>query len=216
MGAIHSAYYNNDKFRRVFEIFRSHFPKVPYLIYSDMGDDFSGYIDDYTFYKRADIRYYGTGPNAYWYDNWDIWHSYYERLREACIVCDTDYIILMEDDVFIANTFEITIDFDLCGPCGNATLSNYITSYLERKLEKKINPYYGLCGGSIFNSKKFLDNYDRILDNLHSLHYEYSNNLTEPIAIVGDGNFTIQFNLLGLDYKCSKWAGKEIIHPWKS
>jgi hypothetical protein len=155
IGALHNTFYKKEAFRYVFSNFRKYFPNNPYLIYSDMGDDFSEYIDENTFYKRADLRYYGTGPNAYWKDNWNIWHSYYQRLKDACGICQTDYILLMEDDVLITNHFEIDTDFDLCGPCHN-TLSPFIISYLENKLNKKINPFYGLCGGSIFNSRRFL------------------------------------------------------------
>lgn len=214
LGVFHQAYYNKNQFKFAFSNFRKHFPDSPYLIYSDTGDDFSEYVDDYTHYKYSDVRLYGTGPNALWKDNWVKWHTYFDRLRDTCETCKTDYILIMEDDVFITNKFEIVDDFDFCGPCINP-LSPFIIAYLENKLKKSINPFYGLCGGAIFNSKKFIDNYDKILDNLHNLHYEYSNNLEEVIAIVADGNFTIQFNLLGLEYSCSKWMNKEIIHPYK-
>jgi hypothetical protein len=213
LGAFHSTYYNKEQFKYAFDNFKRHFPESPYLIYSDMGDDFSEYVDDKTFYKRSDIRYWGTGPNSYWGDNWDMWHSYFNRLKDACEICNTDYIIVMEDDVLITSKFNIIDDFDFCGPC-NAKLSPHIISYIENKIGRKINPYYGLCGGSIFNSKKFLENYSKIIENLHNYHYEYSNNLSEPIAIVPDGNFTIQFNLLGFEYSCSKWINNNIIHPY--
>jgi len=178
-----------------------------------MGDDFSEYVDENTFYKRADLRYFGTGPNAYWGDNWEIWHSYYQRLKDACEMCKTDYILLMEDDVLITKSFEINRDFDLCGFC-RAELSTHIISFIEKKINQKINTHYGLCGGAIFNAKKFLENYSKIIENLHKYHYEYSNNLTEPISLVGDGNFTIQFNLIGLKYECSEWSDSHIIHPY--
>jgi hypothetical protein len=215
IGAFHSAYYNNDKFKVVLGNFRNYFPVSPYVIYSDMGDDFTNHINDFTFYRRSEIRYFGTGPNAYWNDNWEIWHSYYKRLKDSCLICDTDYVILMEDDVLIRNYFEITEDFDLCGPCGGSLLTNHIVSYIEKKTGTKINPHYGLSGGAIFNARKFLKYYNQILDNLHQYHYEYSDHLKEPVSLVGDGNFAIQFNLLGLNYTCSKWLGNEIIHPWK-
>ena len=214
LGVFHSTYYNREQFKFSFNNFRKHFPNAPYLIYSDFGDDFLEYVDDNTFFKKSNIRYYGTGPNAYWNDNWDIWFSYYQRLKDACEICGTDYILVMEDDVLINNHFNIEEDFDFCGPC-SAYLSNNIINFIESKINEKINSHYGLCGGSIFNAKKFLENYDKILDNLKKYHYEYSSNLTDIISLVGDGNFTIQFNLLGLKYECSKWILDEtIIHPY--
>ena len=214
LGVFHSTYYNREQFKFSFNNFRKHFPNAPYLIYSDFGDDFLEYVDDNTFFKKSDIRYYGTGPNSYWRDNWDLWYSYYQRLKDACEICDTDYIMVMEDDVLLTKPFTIENDFDFCGPC-SGTLSHRIIQYIENKINKPINPHYGLCGGAIFNSKKFLENYSEILSNLKKYHYEYSANLTENIALVPDGNFTIQFNLLGFTYDCSKWLSDgTIIHPY--
>jgi hypothetical protein len=215
LGVFHSSYYNRDPFKFSFSNFRKHFPDSPYVIYSDMGDDFSEYVNENTHYRRSDIRYYGSGEKCYWRDNWDLWYSYYERLKISSEICNTDYILVMEDDVLITRKFDIEKDFNFCGPC-SSKLSDFIINYIENKIGGKINPFYGLCGGSIFNSKIFLDNYENILENLKKFHFEYSNNLKEPQSIVPDGNFTIQFNLLGLDYSCSPWMKDgSIIHPYK-
>jgi hypothetical protein len=217
LGVFHPSYYNAKEFKSAFQNFRKYFPDSPYLIYSDMGDDFSEYVDDKTFYKRADIRYYGTGPKSYWGDDWDIWFSYYQRLKDSCEICNTDYIMVMEDDVLITRNFTIEEDFNFCGPC-NAEISPKIIEYIENRLGYKIqNTHYGLCGGSIFNARKFLENYDSILENLKNLHYEYTFNLTENHGFVPDCNFTIHFNLLGLGYSCSPWVKDgTIIHPYKN
>lgn len=217
LGVFHSTYYNAKAFQCSFNEFRKHFPEVPYLIYSDMGDDFDEYVDDKTFFKKSDIRYYGSGPNSYWRDNWDLWFSYYQRLKDACEMCKTDYIMVMEDDVLITSPFLIESDFDVCGPC-NATLNYRVVQYIESSRKRPLNNhYYGLCGGSMFNAKKFLDNYDNILENLKKLHYEYSYNLEEVHGFVPDSNFVIQFSLLGMDYSCSPWVSNgSIIHPHKN
>jgi hypothetical protein len=217
LGVFHSTYYNAKAFQCSFRNFRNYFPEVPYLIYSDMGDDFHEYVDDKTFFKKADIRHYGTGPNSYWKDNWELWFSYYQRLKDACEICKTDYIMSMEDDVLITRSFTIEDDFNVCGPC-HATLDPRIVQYLESYLGRPLyNRHYGLCGGAIFNAKKFLDNYDNILENLKNLHYEYSYNLEEGQGFVADSNFIIQFTLLGLDYSCSPWVlDGSIIHPHKN
>jgi hypothetical protein len=215
LGIFHSTYYNKEQFKFSYENLRKHLPNIPYLIYSDNGDDFSEYCNDNTFYKKSNIRYYGTGPNSYWKDNWEIWFSYYQRLKDACEICKTDYIMVMEDDVLITQPIVIKNDFDFCGPC-SGRLSHKIINYIEQKINETISPFYGLCGGAIFNAKKFLENYDKILFNLKNYHYEYSSNLTDLVAIVGDGNFTIQFNLLGLKYNCSEWISNgTIVHPYK-
>jgi len=215
IGVFHSTYYNEDAFKFAFTNFRKYFPYDPYVIYSDNGDDFSEYVDENTYYLRSDVRYWGSGPNSLWYDKWELWESYYKRLKDTCEICNTDYIMIMEDDVLITESFNIDSEFDFCGPC-SAKLSNHTIAFLKSRGVNNKNMFYGLCGGAMFNRKKFLDNYDEIIKNLKKFHYEYSDNLRDPIAISPDGNFTIQFNLLGFNYTCSKWLeNKKIIHPFK-
>lgn len=216
IGVYHSAYHNKRAFKFAFETFRKFFPDTPYVIYSDTGDDFSEYVNINTHYRRANIRFYGTGPNAFWYDNWEIWESYYGRIKDSCEICNTDYMLVMEDDVLITKKFELSKDFDVAGPC-RAHLPYNTIKFIEKYLNRPMySTHYGLCGGAMFNTKKFLDNYDKIISNLKMLHYEYSDNLKEPIAIVGDGNFVIQFNLLGFKYECLEHIiNTGIIHPFK-
>lgn len=204
-----------------FSEFRKHFPNSPYLIVSDDGEDFSEYTDDKTYFTKSKTRLWGSGPNAYYYDNWEQWLDYYSKLKMACEICDTDYIMNMEDDVLINNSFTITNDFDVCGPCNGMLPDHTIKSikkiisnnFNEKNLDK--NYFYGLCGGAIFNARKFLDNYNLMIDNLKKYHYEYTRNLTEMIPLAADANFVVQFNLLNLNYTCSQWMDNEIIHPYK-
>lgn len=220
LGVWHRTYYNKLAFKTAFQEFRKFFPESPYLIISDTGDDFSEYVDEKTFFIMSKIRLWGTGPNAYFNDNLDQWMEYYGSLKKACEICNTDYIMSMEDDVLIKERFDIIEDFDICGPCV-ATIPERTQNYIRKNLldnfgvteEKKY--FYGLSGGAIFNAKKFLENYDKIIDNLKKLHNEYTFNLTEPVSAVADANFVIHFNLLNLNYVCSPWLGKEIIHPFK-
>lgn len=215
LGAFHSTYYDRKAFQFAFENFRLHFPKSPYLIYSDDGDDFSKYVDQNTYFLKSEIRYWGTGPNSIWYDNWVLWESYYKRLKDSCEICQTDYMIIMEDDVLITKPFLIEEKFDLSGPC-QARLSNHTINFLSKKSIQLKNNFYGLSGGAIFRVQPFLENYDKILENLKNYHYEYTNQLQDLIAMSPDGNFTIHFNLLGLQYECSNWlTNGTIIHPFK-
>lgn len=216
LGAYHRTYYNGVAFKKAFEEFRRFFPTSPYVIISDNGDDFSEYVNEHTFFIKSNIRLWGTGPNAQYGDNFEQWENFYNMIKKSCELCNTDYIISMEDDVLIKNKFEIDFDFDHCGPCYLAKLPDHTVSFIEKKLNKTLlNTHYGLSGGAMFNRKKFIDNFDKIIYNLKKYHLDYSNNLKEIITLVGDGNFTTNLNLIGLDYVCNPWLGKEIIHPFK-
>jgi len=216
IGSLHRTYYNKKAFKFAFESFRSAFPNAPYVIISDNGDDFSEYVNENTYFIKSDVRNYGTGPNSVWYDKWEIIFDYYYRIKQSCEIVKTDYIILMEDDVLIKNSINIDDDFDLCGPC-KARLSKHMIDFIRSHIKTNEKEFfYGFSGGAILNCKSFLDNYEKILENVKNYHIKYSNDLSEQIAMAGDGNLTFHFYLLGLKYSCSKWLKNgTITHPFK-
>ena len=214
IGVYHQSYYNKKAFQFAYNSFRKHFPTSPYVIYSDNGDDFSEYVSEYCHYRHSNVRNYGTGENAYWRDNVDIFINYYTRIKDACELCKTDYMMIMEDDVYVTKSFEITEDFDMVGPC-RAKLDSYLIQFITQTIGREFNDHYGMCGGSMFRTSIFVDNFNTIIDNLR----KYQEKLAKEsvIASVGDGNLTVQFNLLGYNYKCSQWMQNgTIIHPYKN
>ena len=67
----------------------------------------------------------------------------------------------------------------------------------------------------MFRTSIFVDNFNTIIDNL--CKYQEKLAKESQIASVGDGNLTVQFNLLGYNYKCSPWIRDgTIIHPYKN
>lgn len=213
LGVYHQSYYNRQAFKFAYSSFRTHFPTAPYVIYSDNGDDYSEYQSEYCFYRRSDVRNYGTGDNAYWRNNVDMFINYYSRIKEACELCKTDYMMIMEDDVYVKEPFELYRDFDFAGPCV-AKLDSYVLGFLTRKTGKHFEGYYGMCGGSIFRTSILVDNFYKIIHNLRTYQEDLSKE--SIISCVGDGNLTIQFHLLGYEYLCSPWLNGRIIqHPHK-
>jgi hypothetical protein len=214
LGVYHQSYYNQKAFQFAYNSFRTHFPTSPYVIYSDNGDDFSEYVSEHCYYRHSNVRNYGTGENAYWRDNVDMFINYYTRIKDACELCKTDYMLMMEDDVYVTKSFQITEDFDMVGPC-RAKLDSYLVQFITQTIGREFNDYYGMCGGSMFRTSIFVDNFNTIIDNLHK--YQEKMAKESHIASVGDGNLTVQFNLLGYNYKCSQWMQNgTIIHPYKN
>lgn len=218
LGALHQTYYKREAFKFSFNEFRKHFPESPYLIISDSGEDFYEFQNENTFFLKSEIRNYGGGPNANKLfrnpENNYIWIDWYDRIKKACEICKTDYLIMMEDDVYIRNRFDINFEFDMCGPIINR-ISDFTINFIEGKIGKKISGNYGFHGGSILNCKTYLENYDRIIENFKNYHGEYSNNYQDSTSLAGDANTMIQFYLIGKDYSLSPWYGNEILHPYK-
>jgi hypothetical protein len=219
LGAFHQTYYKRNSFDFAFNQLRKNFPEIPYLILSDSGDDFHEYQNSNTFFIKSEIRNYGGGPNADILfrspENDFIWIDWYNRIKIACEICGTDYLLMMEDDVYIRERFEINFNFDLCGPMINK-LSDYTIRFIQNKIGKNISGYYGFCGGSILNCRTYLENYDIIIENFKKFHREYTNNYQDRISLAGDANTMIQFYLIGKEYSNSPWYGNQILHPYKN
>jgi hypothetical protein len=103
-------------------------------------------------------------------------------------------MMIMEDDVYVKEPFQLHKDFDFAGPC-IAKLDSYVLGFLTRKTGKHFEGYYGMCGGSMFRTNILVDNFDKIIDNLRT--YQETLSKERIISCVGDGNLTIQFHLLG-------------------
>ena len=219
LGAFHQTYYKKFAFKMAYNQFRKHFPDSPYVILSDCGDDFSEYQNDKTFFIKSELRNYGGGSGAVRLftnpENDYVWIDWYERIKKACELCQTDYLIMMEDDVLIKSNFKIDFDFDICGPTINK-LDGMIIKFIENIVGYKISGWYGFNGGCMLNCKTYLQNYDNLIQNFKKYHKIYTDNYQNLIALAGDANTMIQFYLLGKEYSSSPWYGKEIIHPYKA
>ena len=97
------------------------------------------------------------------------------EIQEAfCELCGTDHIIMMEDDILIRGEIHVPDDWEFAGQAkpGNYLREEFL-DYMTRKygVEWNVN-YYGTGGGSIFNAKTFLANYDRVI-NIFNEEFDY-------------------------------------------
>ena len=116
-GAIYPCYNNKKATSFVLENFRRCFPNNPILLISDGGLDFSDVAEKYScFYEWRD-NIFGNSDNGY---NKDFFNAartkeWYSRHKRACDLCQTDYMMLLEDDVWIREPFKLTEPFALKG-----------------------------------------------------------------------------------------------------
>jgi hypothetical protein len=209
MDAIYQCFKKNDQVEFVLENFFKNGGDKVYLL-SDAGNDFS-YLKE--IYKDKLIYKYNNEKT--WCDTcgwssksqalyWMIWYT------EACRQLSSDYIILLEDDVYVrGNLNEIEILYDIMGPslhCHNQIdpiLENYLNTIDNKNISLK---YYGGCGGTIMNRKiiakgefpYLLNNYyDDLLSISHKIKFS-------------DALITVLYRLSG----CIYGANKDYTETW--
>jgi len=181
--AYFQTYRNRKATEFVLENFRKHHPDAPLMMFSDAGSDFSDLASKYECnYQHRFINLgrqghqkikldseYPVNPSyAFNKEEMLVWT---QRFYEACLYGlqkGCEYIIMLEDDVLVKNkiTF-VPENYGFC--CGPENRENLISFNLIRYLKEKYNiecnvDYYACCGGTIFNTKVFVENYFSILN----------------------------------------------------
>ena len=167
LAAYHQAYKNRKATEAAIKSYREH-NDGPYFLVSDGGDDFSDIA------KKYDCYYYHskwnleprdhTHPSGIYGMKKEEILEWLNRFYLACTVQECDHIILMEDDVLVRQKIDVDKDVEFCGVYnpGNK-LQRELIDYLEEKYDAKFfNDYFSIPGGSIFNAKTFVENYDRV------------------------------------------------------
>ncbi len=225
MDAIYQCYEKNKDVEYVLENFYKHGGGIVYLL-SDCGNDFS-YLKDV--YKDRLIYKYNTEKTwctRYGWSSkaqalhWMVWFT------EACRCLNSDYIILLEDDVLINGDLNsIKIDHEISGPdkhCCNL-MDKEILDYLFTLDPNNYDiPFYGGCGGSIMNRKIIAKGEFQYLLNKH---YDALTSVSNK-AKFSDVMLTILFRMSGYAYGANKdyteawinrnWrvTGEKIIHQY--
>jgi hypothetical protein len=143
---------------------RKFYPNSSYIILVDKGKDYYDLAKKY----NAEILYcqkkngYPVQPNGYQKEQI---LEFLQRMYIGCLRCTEEYVMLVEEDVYI--TKEITIPENTIVAGFNTTIGNdypqkfidLITNWsgIEPKFKK-----YGACGGTIFHRLTFVNNYDRM------------------------------------------------------
>ena len=137
LGVFHQVHHNLKATEEAIKSFRQFHPKNPYVLIrdGDNGEDFSGIAKEYdclylTEEKNLGYRDHNHQSGIYGMtkDEVLIW---LERFRMACTLCNTDHIIMMEDDVHIRGEIHVPEDWEFAGQAkpGNL-LQEPFTDYL--------------------------------------------------------------------------------------
>ena len=207
-GVFYQVYDNKKAARFVLENFREHFPENPVVLISDGGEDFSDVAEEYncTFHMRENI--FGNAENGYDTDSYDSKRTieWWKRQKLVCEETGMDYVMIMEDDVFVRDEFDIHAPFDLRG----VRLAQPLTPMMVMEIREKAKfeaGVYGMCGGSMYNAKTLLSIYDDVVkdieENMDRLQAE------DPMQWRGLGsvdlNLTYHFKKRGYRYEAAPW-----------
>tara|TARA_R100000005_G_C4998229_1_gene204926 strand:- start:2361 stop:3092 length:732 start_codon:yes stop_codon:yes gene_type:complete len=212
-GCYYAAYKNEKATRFVLENFRKHFPENPILLISDGGDDFShlakefncGYEHVHNIFEPKEDMYCSTRMLEYW-----------RRLKLSTDYCNKEYLMILEDDVYIRNYFEINRHFNLCGSRKGCQFSSLIKKELRDITHRNID-IYGMCGGSFFNVEIFNKIYHEVILDIKNNHDEKiknkEDNKKDPKrglvrwSSLGstDSNITYHFCKRGYFYEPNPW-----------
>lgn len=190
--------------RAVFEClksFRQYYPDVPITLVSDGGDDFIEIKDRFNLtYKYSDKNILPKGKMC----GIDGVKEYFKRIYEHCNSVNTDWVVILEEDVITLRPIKYFPTTECAGPRLNC-YSPDLTNFLIKKYGYK-QYGYGMCGGSIFKRKAFIQAFNKILDVEECTKYD------ERLFGWSDVPLTLLFHLSGYDY--SIWNEiSEKTHP---
>jgi hypothetical protein len=222
---VYYAVYNNKKAASfVLSNFRKHFPKNKVVLISDGGDDFSDISEEYNCIYHHLHNIFQAKP-LHHYDT-DRMKEWWRRQKLVCDETKADYIMILEDDVFVRNFFDHQPPFSLRGVRFHGSNGFRPRIVREIRAESGLNSFhYGMCGGSMYNASTFLEIYDDVIADIDENHsWRIKSGYDYRLLGAVDANITYHFNKRGYTYEDAPWLverGKEpiegypVVHAWK-
>ena len=155
--AVHYQTWKNEKATEfVIQKFREFFPNEQMRVISDNGSDYSHFVEKYGIdFTFSDIS---TGSRL---KSIDACYEWLQRVFNTCILYDTEWIVIFEDDVLTQNN-NITFPTEDSGGMICWPWQNDLTQLLKKRNNKNQLFGNGMSGGSIFKREAFIDSYSKI------------------------------------------------------
>lgn len=209
LGSSFMAYKNKKATKFVLDNFKKNFSTSPVFLISDGGDDFSDFEKEYTDLKSTHLyNILGNEFNNYIklpYESFRM-KEYWRRIKSAIDYCNTVYLMILEDDVFVTKKFDIEHKVEIAGrygpPISSAMKSEIYSSsglFVER---------YGMCGGSVINTKTFLKIYDDVIRDIDENHDNLLKNKEYFLLGASDANLVYHFTKRGYFYSEASWLAQ--------
>tara|TARA_R100000008_G_scaffold4749_1_gene2970 strand:- start:10400 stop:11092 length:693 start_codon:yes stop_codon:yes gene_type:complete len=213
LGAYYQVYNNKKATSFVLERFRKYYPDSPIMMISDGGEDFSDLASRYNtdFVHLHNI--FGKNDDTY-YDSSRMIEGW-RRHKLAVENANTDYIMILEDDVLVQDKVEFD-DFSFKGATINP-LPNIAINIIRENEGWVSHGRYGACGGSVYSSSDFLEVFSSALSFTENHHDDL---LQHPdfrgIGAI-DLNLVFHFNRMGKPYENAEWLAQKRLHAnWEN
>ena len=92
--------------------------------------------------------------------------EFLRRFKQACSLCNTSHIMMMEDDVLILKNVTVNPEWEHAG--ADTKIGNVIPEPMHDLIEqhcgkRPLFKQYGAGGGTIFKVSTFIENYDTVI-----------------------------------------------------
>ena len=207
IGAYLQIYRQNGKPDFTLSHFRRHYPNSKIYLLSDNGDDFSSLAKEHGCkYVFSPIN---TNPPAGFSKFQMI--EWIGRLKKCCDYCNSEFILYLEDDVFIRNKIKVDTNYAISGVYENDIPQSVIEYVKKEYPTANFNSRrYGACGGTVYNREVFINNFEKmeIFINKHFDHI--NNNISFKISFC-DCIMCVMYMAFGYEYGLNK----EMIEPFR-
>lgn len=214
LGAFYQAFNRPAAIDFVLENFRKHLPDSPVMLISDGGKNLNELALKHNCRYLHSFINLGLGGRSQAKINSEFKTDidggktkeellvYVHRFYQACKYCvenNADYIMVLEDDVFITNPVHIDSSWDFCAGYTTNNINDKIFDYINSKYNVSCNSnVYCCCGGSIFRSKIFVERYYDVVKFLEE-DFDYLYSLDKLVGHV-DCTFHLIYFALGCKY----------------
>lgn len=214
IGAYYQVYKNKKATDFVLSNFKKNFPTSKVMLISDGGDDFTDLAEKYNCKYERLHNIFGNEENKFPqlpYNSERMLEAW-RRHKLACDHCEADYTLILEDDVYVKDRFEITTDFHMRGARIGNDFSSEMIDYVKNH-SGAVSRMYGMCGGSIYNAHTFKSIYNDVVLDIKRNHDEYIDKSAGWFVLGAiDANITYHFNLRGYSYEISPWLVEQREH----
>lgn len=174
IGVHYQTWKNKGAVNLVLKNFRKHYPDSPVRMVSDDGEDFSDLAKEYN--CIFDHESENIFPKAVFlghpFHKKDISYGapivWLRRLYDTAVKIDTDWIILMEDDIFTLGKIKSFPNTHGAGATNPLPLNRELTEYLMRRNSVNTLYSYGMCGGAILDRKFYIEAYEKYINEFAS------------------------------------------------
>lgn len=208
LGVHYQTWKNRPAVEYVLENFRTYYPTAPIRMVSDRGEDFSDLATRYacTFdYEDANILPKGILAGHPLSGVTDIQplgaYTWLRRLYDTCKLLDTDWILIMEDDVLTKGTVYSFPETD-AGGVVSFPIYPSLTQLLYTRNEKNRTWGYGLCGGGVIRRSFFVHAYETYI---HEFDLNYICSLDD--RVLGWADILLTVFILYCNGTYSIWNG---------